>query len=227
MSRLEERIGYFFHDRSLLEHALTHSSYINEHGLAKEASNERLEFLGDAILEMISSEFLYRHYPDRQEGALSKLRASLVCETALAASAREIGLGQELFMGHGMSQNGGRDMDSIISDAFEALIAAMYLDGGEKEARAMVLKHVLSDTDSRITTFDAKTALQELLQTGSHALSYTILEEKGPEHDKVFVAGACLDGTLVTRGEGRSKKLAEQQAAAEMIKRIRNHQICI
>ena len=227
MSTLEERIGYRFHDRSLLEHALTHSSYINEHGLQKDASNERLEFFGDAILEMVSSEFLYHHYPDRQEGALSKLRASLVCETALAESAREIGIGPELIMGHGMAQNGGRDMDSIISDAFEALIAAMYLDGGKKEAKQMILDHVLSDADRRIRTFDAKTELQELLQAGSHTLSYEILEETGPEHDKLFEAGALLDGELKTRGTGRSKKLAEQQAAREMIKLIRNHTICI
>ena len=227
MSSLEERIGYHFRDRGLLQHAMTHSSYINEHGLPKEASNERLEFLGDAILEMISSEYLYHHYPDRQEGAMSKLRASLVCEPALAQSARELCLGPELLMGHGMEQLGGRDMDSIISDAFEALIAAMYLDGGEKEARAMIYMHVLSDTERRIATFDAKTALQEMLQTGNHSLSYCILGESGPEHDKVFAAGACLDGKLVSRGEGRSKKLAEQQAASEMIKLIRNHTICI
>ena len=227
MSSLEDRIGYHFHNRTLLQHAMTHSSYINEHGLPKEASNERLEFLGDAILEMVSSEFLYHHYPDRQEGAMSKLRASLVCEPALAQSARELMLGPELLMGHGMEQLGGRDMDSIISDAFEALIAAMYLDGGEKEARAMIYAHVLSDTERRIATFDAKTALQEILQASSHVLSYSIIGEAGPEHDKLFIAGAYLDGTLVTRGEGRSKKLAEQQAASEMIKLIRNHTLCI
>ena len=227
MSSLEDRIGYHFHNRTLLQHAMTHSSYINEHGLPKEASNERLEFLGDAILEMVSSEFLYHHYPDRQEGAMSKLRASLVCEPALAQSARELMLGPELLMGHGMEQLGGRDMDSIISDAFEALIAAMYLDGGEKEARAMIYAHVLADTERRIATFDAKTALQEILQASSHVLSYSIIGESGPEHDKLFIAGAYLDGTLVTRGEGRSKKLAEQQAASEMIKLIRNHTLCI
>ena len=227
MSSLEERIGYHFKNCTLLQHALTHSSYINEHKLPKEASNERLEFLGDAILEMVSSEFLYHQYPDRQEGAMSKLRASLVCEPALAQSARELGLGPELLMGHGMEQLGGRDMDSIISDAFEALIAAMYLDGGEKEARAMIYAHVLSDTERRIATFDAKTALQELLQAGNHSLSYCIIGESGPEHDKTFIAGTYLDGVLVTRGEGRSKKQAEQQAASEMIKLIRNHTICI
>ena len=130
-------------------------------------------------------------------------------------------------MGHGMEQLGGRDMDSIISDAFEALIAAMYLDGGEKEARAMIYEHVLSDTERRIATFDAKTALQEILQAGNHTLEYSILGESGPEHDKIFTAGAYLDGTLMSRGDGRSKKLAEQQAAQEMIKLIRNHTICI
>ena len=227
MSSLEDRIGYHFRDRTLLQHAMTHSSYINEHGLAKEASNERLEFLGDAILEMVSSEFLYHHYPNRQEGAMSKIRASLVCEPALAQSARELKIGPELYMGHGMEQLGGRDMDSIISDAFEALIAAMYLDGGEKEARALIYEHVLSDTERRIATFDAKTALQVILQAGNHTLEYSILGESGPEHDKIFTAGAYLDGTLMSRGDGRSKKLAEQQAAQEMIKLIRNHTICI
>ena len=227
MNSLEERIGYRFKDTELLKHALTHSSYINEHGLEKEASNERLEFLGDAILEMVSSEFLYHQYPDRQEGAMSKLRASLVCEPALAQCARELGLGPELYMGRGMEQLGGRDMDSIISDAFEALIAAMYLDGGEKEARAMIYTHVLSDTERRIAEFDPKTALQEMLQAGSHQLSYSIVGEAGPEHDKVFIAGAFLDGKQVSKGEGRSKKQAEQQAASEMIKLIRNHIICI
>ena len=218
MNSLEERIGYRFKDPELLKHALTHSSYINEHGLEKEASNERLEFLGDAILEMVSSEFLYHQYPDRQEGAMSKLRASLVCEPALAQCARELGLGPELYMGRGMEQLGGRDMDSIISDAFEALIGAIYLDGGLEKAQQFIHTRALSKLNEARLFKDSKTMLQEITQERFHCMpEYVLLKEEGPAHMRRFTVEVHIAGKPFAVGVGTSKKGAEQEAARKAV----------
>ena len=164
IKHLEERLGYTFRDKSLLDMALRHSSYVNEHHMKRIQCNERLEFLGDAVLEMVSSEFLYGLYPDKPEGELSKIRASLVCEPSLAFCAREIGLDHSLKLGKGEEHTGGRQRDSIISDALEATIGAIFLDGGITNAKEFILDHVLNDMDSKRLFYDSKTILQERVQ---------------------------------------------------------------
>lgn len=227
MTELEKKIGYTFENAGLLKHALTHSSYINEHHLVKQDCNERLEFLGDAILEMVSSEYFYHHYPEKMEGELSKLRASLVCEKSLADCARTIGLGSCIYMGKGMELSGGRESDAIISDAFEALIAAMFLDGGEKAARDLILTYVLNDIEDKILFTDSKTILQELLQEKGKQVTYELKSESGPEHMKVFEVEAVIDGRGYGIGSGHSKKQAQQNAAYETIRMIRKTDSCI
>lgn len=227
MKKLEETIGYSFKDPTLLEHALRHSSYINEHSLKKEDCNERLEFLGDSILEFVSSEYLFSTYPDRMEGDMSKLRAALVCENGLAQAARAIDLGSYMIMGKGMDAEGGREKESIISDAFEALIAALYLDGGLAPAKKLIYDYVLNDIEAKILFYDAKTALQEMIQSDKKTASYELIGESGPEHMKTFEAAVVIDGKRFGTGKGRSKKQAEQAAAYETIMMIRNHTVCI
>ncbi len=227
MKKLEEKIGYTFKDKALLEHALRHSSYINEHALKKEDCNERLEFLGDSILEYVSSEFMFHAYPGKSEGDMSKLRAALVCENGLAQAARTIDLGSCLTLGKGMDAEGGREKDSIISDAFEALIAAIYLDGGMEPAKKLIYDYVLNDIEEKILFYDAKTALQEMIQSERKTAAYELIGESGPEHAKVFEAAAVINGKRYGTGKGRSKKQAEQAAAYETIRMIRNHTVCI
>lgn len=215
---LESRIGYCFQNTELLRHALTHSSYANEHHLKREENNERLEFLGDAILEMISSEFLFVQNPQMPEGELTKLRASLVCEPTLAQCAKEMQLGFFLLLGKGEEATGGRERNSILSDAFEAVIGAIYLDGGFTNAKEFVVRTVLSDAEHRKLFCDSKTILQELIQNGHKGvLSYHLLSETGPEHKKKFTVNACLDGKPLATGEGNTKKAAEQEAAYRSI----------
>jgi len=227
MKSLEEIIGYSFKDRALLDRAMTHSSYLNEHHMVKYECNERLEFLGDSILEFVSSERLYQLYPEEMEGVLSKKRASLVCEEGLAVSAREIELGRFLILGKGAEKEGSRRSDSVLSDAFEALIAALYLDGGLEHAKRLIYDHVLNDIEHKLSDTDWKTALQELLQDkGAHA-SYETTEELGPDHNKLFTVRCLIDGTPVTEGTGHTKKAAEKCAAAAAIEKIRNHDLCI
>lgn len=211
---LEERIGYRFKDRYLLECALTHTSFANEQKIQTFKDYERIEFLGDAVLEMISSEFLFRTYPDKKEGELTKLRASLVCEPALAYCARDISLGAFIRLGRGEEASGGREKDSIISDVMEALIGAMYLDSNDIEVpRRFILAFILSDLEDKQLFYDAKSILQERAQQEGHDLGYEILEESGPGHQKRFRVAVLVDGRRCGTGEGRSKKAAEQQAA--------------
>jgi len=226
MNRLEETIGYHFKNQEYLKRALTHSSYLNEHHMYKYECNERLEFLGDSILEFVSSEFLYGRFPEEMEGSLSQKRASLVCEPGLAVSAREIGLGSFLILGKGAEKEGGRESDAVLSDAFEALIAALYLDGGIEPARKLILSHVLND-EEKISGKDSKTTLQEMLQNrGAHA-SYVTVEESGPDHDKAFTVRCLVNDIPVSEGSGRTKKAAEKIAAEKAIELIRNHTLCI
>lgn len=223
MKKLETDLGYRFQNAELLRHALTHSSYANEHHLKREENNERLEFLGDAVLEMISSECLYRSNLTMPEGELTKLRASLVCEPTLAQCAREINLGAYLLLGKGEEFTGGRERNSILSDAFEAVIGAIYLDGGFTNAKEFIEHTVLSDVEHRALFCDSKTILQELIQSGHKGtLSYRLLSEDGPEHMKQFTVCACLDDTVLAKGVGKTKKAAEQEAAYRSILKLRN-----
>lgn len=219
---LQRRLGYRFLNEALLSHALTHSSYANEHHLKREGNNERLEFLGDAVLEMISSESLYKNHPQMPEGELTKLRASLVCEPTLAQCAKEIDLGSFLLLGKGEESTGGRERSSVLSDAFEAVIGAIYLDGGFTNAKEFVEHTVLSDVENRTLFCDSKTILQEMIQSDHKGiLSYRLLAETGPEHMKRFTVCACLDETVLAKGEGKTKKAAEQEAAYRSILKLR------
>lgn len=223
IKELEQKIGYAFRDITLLETALRHSSYINEHRGGHLECNERLEFLGDAILEAVSSEYLYLNYPQKQEGELTKMRASLVCEPTLAYDAREIALGDYLMLGKGEEATGGRKRDSLVSDAFEAVIGAIFLDGGFASAKEFVLAHVLDDVERKQLFFDSKTILQEIVQKDRDAvLSYVITKDSGPDHDKSFEAEVRVGDRVIGSGIGKTKKAAEQQAAYNAICRIKN-----
>ena len=213
LSLLEEKIGYVFKDRTLLINALTHSSFANENSLPLNNYNERLEFLGDAVLELFSSDFLYRNYPDLKEGELSKLRASLVCEMALSDIAKKISLGDYLRLSAGEDKTGGRQRNSILSDALEAVIGAVYLDGGAKPAKDFIEGVVLTDIENRRLFYDAKTILQERVQAKGAKLRYEEVGESGPEHKKTFVMKVMIGEKVIGQGEGPSKKAAEQEAA--------------
>ena len=224
MEELEQIIGYTFQNRKLLKQALTHSSYANEKKLGKLGSNERLEFLGDAVLELISSDYLYARFTQIPEGELTKKRASLVCEPSLAYCAREFGLPQFLLLGKGEDMTGGRNRDSIVSDATEALLGAIYLDGGFANAKEFVLKFILNDIEHKQLFYDSKTILQELIQGKHEQLSYELLEESGPDHDKQFTVAVLVDGERISEGEGHTKKAAEQQAAYQALLLYRNRE---
>ncbi|MCR4705763.1 MAG: ribonuclease III [Lachnospiraceae bacterium] len=220
---LEERIGYRFHEPILLKQALTHSSYANEMKINKWQDYERLEFLGDAVLELVSSDFLFKEHPEKPEGQLTKLRSSMVCEPALAYCARDIDLGQFIFLGKGEDATGGRYRESITSDVMEAIIGAIYLDGGIEEAKRFIDRFVLSDLENKQLFYDSKTILQEHVQkTSKGQLHYEVLSESGPEHDKVFHAGVFIDDRMIGEGEGRTKKAAEQQAAYRALLSIKS-----
>ncbi|MCI9106545.1 MAG: ribonuclease III [Lachnospiraceae bacterium] len=227
LKELEVRIGYTFRQKKLLRQAMIHSSFANEHHIDKLNCNERLEFLGDAVLEVVSSDFLYWQYPDKPEGELTKIRASLVCEPTLAYCASEIGLGAYLFLGKGEEATGGRSRDSVVSDAMEALIGAIYLDGGFANAKEFVHQFVLNDLEHKQLFYDSKTILQEIVQAGEggQLLEYEILKEDGPDHRKVFEVMAVLNGEEIGRGSGRTKKAAEQVAAYRGILKLKEH-IC-
>lgn len=212
---LEIAIGYRFRNITLLQNALAHSSYANERWHDSLKSNERLEFLGDSILGMVVAEHLYRNYPDRPEGELTRMRADMVCENALAAIAGRIGLGEHLLLGHGEEQTGGRTRNSILADAVESVIAACFLDGGMDAARGFIDRFVLTDVPVRkLRNADYKTALQELVQQKKNQqLTYKLIGESGPDHDKHFEVAVLLNGNTVGTGTGSSKKRAEQDAA--------------
>lgn len=210
----EERIGYQFQNKKLLSQALTHSSYANERHLGRQADNERLEFLGDAVLEVISSDFLFHKYPQKPEGELTRLRASIVCEPTLSFCTRELELGKYLLLGKGEDQMGGRKRDSILSDAMEAVIGAIYLDGGFASAKEFIFRFVLNDIEHKQLFFDSKTILQEIVQGNcSELLHYELVREEGPDHNKRFIVEARIGDRVYGQGEGRTKKAAEQDAA--------------
>ena len=219
---LEEAIGYRFHNISLLQNALTHSSFANERWHNSLLSNERLEFLGDSILGMLVAEYLYRTFPDRPEGELTRMRADMVCEKTLASVAARIHLGDHLMLGHGEEQGGGRSRDSILADAVESVIAACFLDGGIEAAQKFIRTFILVEVPvSQMHNTDYKTKLQELVQQKKNqVLSYTLTGESGPDHDKHFTVAVSLNGGMVGQGEGRSKKRAEQEAARAAIRNM-------
>lgn len=218
IKELQERIGYEFRQEGLLRQALTHSSYANEKHMKKLSDNERLEFLGDAVLEIISSEFLYENYPKLPEGDLTKLRASIVCEPTLALCTRELDLGDYLLLGKGENLTGGRKRKSILSDALEAVIGAIYLDGGFECAKTFVHRFILTDIEHKKLFYDSKTILQEVVQGNyEEALHYELLSEDGPDHDKQFKVEAKIGERVIGTGSGHTKKAAEQEAAYQAL----------
>ena len=222
LHELEKRIGYTFKDFSLLKKAMMHSSYTNEKHLEKYECNERLEFLGDAVLELISSEFLFLDEPKVSEGQLTKTRASMVCEPALAFCARDIELGSYLLLGKGEEATGGRLRDSVTSDAMEALIGAIYLDGGFTNAKEFIHRFILTDLENKKLFFDSKTILQEIVQAKMKGtITYKLVKEEGPDHNKSFYIEAEIGGKVYGTGKGRTKKAAEQEAAYKAILKIK------
>ena len=216
--KLEALIGYQFKNQSNLILALTHSSFSNEHKGKKKLNNERLEYLGDAVLELTVSDFLYHNYPDKNEGELTKIRSSLVCERTLSVCARDISLGEYLRLSKGEHMTGGRDRDSILSDAFEALIGAIYLDGGFENAKAFIHKFLLYDVEEKTLFYDAKTILQEMVQAETkERLSYHLIKEDGPDHCKEFTVETWIGDKPIAVGVGKTKKAAEQMAAYKTI----------
>jgi len=223
MDKLEEKIGYHFHDRELLTTALTHSSYANEkHGEAQ--SYERLEFLGDSILGLVTAEFLYTHEPCLPEGRMTRLRAELVCEVSLHKTALELGLGRYMRLGRGEEHTGGRERPSILADMVEAIIAAMYLDSGMDQARSFILERILHDVEfgDSHRSADYKTQLQELVQRRSNqVITYRLKGESGPDHDKTFLFEVLINGETCGEGSGKTKKEAEQMAAHKALEAYR------
>ena len=219
---LEAAIGYRFENITLLQNALTHSSYANERWHNSLMSNERLQFLGDSILGMVVAEYLYRTFPDRPEGELTRMRADMVCEQTLASVAGRIDLGRHLLLGNGEEQGGGRSRNSILADAVESVIAATFLDGGMAAARKFIQQFILVEVPvTKLHNVDYKTALQELVQQKKNqVLSYRLTGESGPDHDKRFEVEVSLNGTVVGMGSGSSKKRAEQDAARAALERL-------
>ena len=216
---LEKAIGYQFRDIQLLQNALTHSSYANERWHNSLLSNERLEFLGDSVLGMLVAEYLFKTFPDRTEGELTRMRADMVCEKTLAAAANRIGLGDHLLLGHGEERFGGRNRESILADAMESVIAACFLDGGLEAALGFVRQFILVEVPVvKMHNVDYKTALQELVQQKKNqVLAYALVGQSGPDHDKQFTVEVSLNGSVVGKGIGSSKKRAEQDAARDAI----------
>lgn len=212
MTDFEKKIGYEFKDKELLKRALTHSSYANEKGTGLD--NERLEFLGDSVLGFITAEYLFEHYKNKQEGELTKKRAYAVCEKTLFGYAEKIGLGDMILLGKGEEHTGGRQRPSIVSDAFEAVIAAIYIDGGIEEAKKFVLPFIEIATETKPVFKDYKSVLQEILQQNpTEKFEYVVVDESGPDHNKEFVVEIHMNSNVIGRGKGSSKKKAEQQAA--------------
>lgn len=224
MITLEQKLQYTFQNKSLLENALRHSSYANESRDRGVTSNERLEFLGDSVLGFITAKYLYDNYPQMPEGKMTRTRAELVCEAALHKVALELELGSYILLGKGEEHSGGRTRPSILADAVESIIAAMFLDGGMNAAERFVLDRVLTGLDSGLPVFssDNKTSLQELIQQKSgQKLSYQVTGESGPDHCKQFTVSVYLNGTAVGSGVGRTKKEAEQAAAGDALGKMK------
>lgn len=224
LDTLEEHIGYHFKERALLIRALSHSSYANELKLNYDGDYERMEFLGDAVLELVSSDFLYKKYPAKSEGELSRQRASMVCEPALAYCAREMKIEEYIRLGRGEDMAGGRNRDSIISDVLEAIIGGIYLDSGFTDAKDFVCRAVMNDLEDKRIFYDSKTMLQEIIQQkDDNDVHYDIIAESGPDHDKNFTAQVVINGKPGETGTGHNKKAAEQKAAYnELIKMKRD-----
>ena len=223
LETLEERIGYRFSDKALLSQALTHSSFTNEQKINKTKNYERLEFLGDAVLELVSSEFLFHEHESVPEGDLTKMRASMVCEPALAFCAKDLELGKFIRLGRGEESTGGRERDSITSDVMEAVIGALYLDGGMEPAKAFIYRYILSDLENKQLFYDSKSNLQELIQGKlKKDFHYELLVESGPEHDNSFEVEVFMEQESLGKGIGRTKKAAEQQAAYHALLRLRD-----
>lgn len=225
LRELEKKTGYTFKNKDLFRQALTHSSFANEHKYEHFKDNERLEFLGDAVLEIISSEFLFHTYPDMTEGEMTKLRASIVCEPTLALCTKEIDLGEYLLLGKGEERTGGRKRDSIVSDAMEAVIGAIYLDGGFASAKEFVHRFILTDIEHKKLFYDSKTILQEIVQSEykGKEISYVLTGEIGPDHDKKFVVDLVVGEQTLGQGSGRTKKAAEQEAAYHAIIKLKGN----
>lgn len=226
MEEFQQVIGYQFQNKNLLRQALTHSSYANEKHMHRLSDNERLEFLGDAVLEIISSEYLFNTYQDKPEGDLTKLRASIVCEPTLALCTKEMDLGKYLYLGKGEDMTGGRSRKSILSDALEAVIGAIYLDGGFASAKEFIHRFILQDLEDKKLFFDSKTILQEIVQANfKEAISYRLVREEGPDHDKSFHVMVCIGEEEYGLGKGRTKKAAEQEAAYQSILKLHEKNI--
>lgn len=218
IAEFEKEAGYTFQNKKLLVTALTHSSYSNEKRWDKYQCNERLEFLGDAVLELVSSEFIFRANPKMPEGDMTRIRASYVCEPTLALCARDLHLGSYLQLGKGEEMTGGRDRDSVLSDAMEATIGAVYMDGGFESARTYIENHILKDIENKKLFYDSKTILQEIVQSNEGSkLEYALLKEEGPDHCKEYTSAVLVNGKQVSVGVGQTKKKAEQAAAYKAI----------
>ena len=219
---LEKAIGYHFKNIMLLQNALTHSSYANEYWHDSLRSNERLEFMGDSILGMVVAEYLYTTFPQRPEGELTRMRADMVCERALAKVANRLGLGSHLLLGHGEEQGGGRERASILADAVESVIAACFLDGGMSAAQKLIQDLILCDVPvTKLSNTDYKTVFQERVQQKKdQTISYRLIGESGPDHDKTFRVEVLLNGLVVGTGSGSSKKRAEQDAARDAMQQL-------
>ena len=228
LKEFQNRIGYNFNDEKYLKTALTHSSFANEVKMRKVNDNERLEFLGDAVLELTSSDYIYKNHSEMNEGSMTRLRASIVCEPTLALCARAFGLDEFIMLGKGEELTGGRKRDSIVSDACEAVIGAIYLDGGFASAKEYIHRFILNDIEHKQLFYDSKTILQEIIQSRQDGeLSYEILKEEGPDHNKSFEVRALVGDQEIGRGKGRTKKAAEQLAAYNGILKLKAGETCI
>ncbi|MFI3177548.1 MAG: ribonuclease III [Eubacteriales bacterium] len=223
LQQLQQTIEYQFKNIDLLKQALTHSSYANEKRIRQVKDYERIEFLGDAVLELVSSEYLYLESDAYLEGEMTKLRSTYVCEPALAFCARELHIGQYIYLGKGEQQTGGRERDSILSDCMEAIIGAIFLDSNFEEAKQFIHRNILSDLEDKKLFYDSKSSLQEFVQAkGKPPVTYRLVDESGPEHDKIFTIEVILEENIVGRGTGKNKKSAEQNAAYQAIKMFKN-----
>ena len=218
LDALEEILGHRFSDRSLLERAMTHSSFANEKKINIKEEYERLEFLGDAVLELVVSEFLYNNYPSKKEGEMTRTRAALVCEPTLSSCARQLGLPSFLMLGKGEEASGGRDKDSILCDVFEAAVGALYLDGGFEAAGELIRSRLLQDWENKALFVDSKTILQERMQAVGSRVTYRTAAEEGTPNERIFIEELLIDDVPVSRGSGSSKKAAQQKLAYEYLK---------
>jgi len=220
LSELKKRIGYSFKNEKLLLQALSHSSYTNEMKMRRDENNERLEFLGDAVLELVASDYVYHKYKDLPEGELTKIRAGIVCEQSLSVCARDLNIGEFLLLGKGEDLTGGRQRESILSDALEAIIGAIYLDGGFASAKEFIKEKILKNAEHRELFFDSKTILQEMIQNDDNRqkIRYKLISEEGPDHNKSFTMALYIDNKHISTGVGKTKKAAEQEAAMQAIK---------